>query len=129
MGCLFGFGRYFRFSFSLAAILAFPTYVFAQRPPVPPPPGPHPPSVSPSPTGGSSKSVTLQVSVRETTGSPLPASAVVQLSNLSGPLLTASTVDAATAMFTNIVVGEYDIEVSSAGYKTSRERVSVFGAG
>jgi tetratricopeptide (TPR) repeat protein len=129
MGYLFGFGRYLRFLFSLAAILASPTYVFAQRPPVPPPSGPPPPSSSPSPSGVSSKSsasVTLQVSVRETTGSPLPASAVVQLSNLSGPILTALTVNSATAMFPNIAAGEYDIEVSSAGYKTSREQVSVF---
>jgi tetratricopeptide (TPR) repeat protein len=29
-------------------------------------------------------------------------------------------------MFPNIAAGEYDIEVSSAGYKTSREQVSVF---
>src|SRR5207245_10574157 len=89
MGCLFGFGRSLRFLVSLAAILASPVYVVAQRPPGPPPSGPSPPNSSPSPTGASSKSsasVTLQVSVRETTGSPLPASAVVQLSNLSGPL-------------------------------------------
>jgi tetratricopeptide (TPR) repeat protein len=132
MGCLFGFGKYLRFLVSLAAILASPVYVFAQRPPGPPPSGPSPPNSSPSPTGASSKSsasVTLQVSVRETTGSPLPASAVVQLSNLSGPLLSALTVDAGTAMFPNIAAGEYDIEVSSAGYKTSREQVSVFSGG
>jgi len=31
MGCLFGVGRYLRFLFSLAAILASPAYAFAQR--------------------------------------------------------------------------------------------------
>jgi TolA-binding protein len=70
--------------------------------------------------------VTILVSVRESTGMPLAGGAFVKLSsNFSSVHATAATRDGGTATFSNFSVGDYDIEVESAGYQTSREHASV----
>lgn len=74
--------------------------------------------------------VTVVVSVRESSGMPLPGNALVKLSsNFSGLHITAPTRDGSTATFPNIQGGEYDVEVSSTGYKTADEHASVMAGG
>ena len=74
--------------------------------------------------------VTVVVSVRESSGMPLPGNALVKLSsNFSGLHITAPTRDGSTATFSNIQGGEYDVEVSSTGYKTADEHASVMAGG
>lgn len=61
---------------------------------------------------------------------PLPDGAFVKLySNFSGVHLTEATRDGSTATFPGIRGGEYEIEVSSSGYKTAVEHASVMGGG
>jgi tetratricopeptide (TPR) repeat protein len=75
-------------------------------------------------------SVTVVVSVRESSGMPLPDGAFVKLySNFSGVHLTEATRDGSTATFPGIQGGEYEIEVSSSGYKTAVEHASVMAGG
>jgi tetratricopeptide (TPR) repeat protein len=81
------------------------------------------------PSSLSEEPVDVNVSVREPNGMPLDGYATVTLSSPSGLHLTASTEGNSTATFPQIFPGEYDIEVSAAGYKTVSERASVFGGG
>jgi tetratricopeptide (TPR) repeat protein len=70
--------------------------------------------------------VTVVVSVREFGGAPLQGNAVVKLSSdFSGVHLTAPTQDAGNATFPPVRAGDYQIEVSCAGYKTKTEPASV----
>jgi tetratricopeptide repeat protein len=70
--------------------------------------------------------VNVVVSVRETGGMPLQGSAFVKLSSdFSGVHLTAPTRDGGAATFASIRAGDYQIEVSSAGYKTTTEQASI----
>jgi hypothetical protein len=80
-----------------------------------------------SPQGGASDTfVTVVVSVRELTGAPLQGSAVVKLSSdFRGIHLTAPTQDAGAATFPSVRAGEYQIEVSSVGYKTKSESTNI----
>jgi TolA-binding protein len=74
--------------------------------------------------------VTVTVSVRESSGMPLPNGAFVKLySDFSGIHLTQATRDGSTATFPSIKGGEYEIEVSSSGYKTATEHASVIAEG
>jgi tetratricopeptide (TPR) repeat protein len=69
---------------------------------------------------------TIVVSVRENTGAPLQNGAFVRLSSDFGGLrLTATTQDGGAATFPSIRSGEYLVEVSSVGYRTTTERASV----
>ena len=89
-----------------------------------------PPRRGTNPAPSSELPVTLVVSVRETSGMPLPSNAFVKLSsNFSGLHLTAPTQDGSTATFPNIQNGEYDIEVNSTGYETAIEHASVLTGG
>src|SRR5262249_19145523 len=73
---------------------------------------------------------TVQVSVRELSGMPLLNNAFVRLFSLvHGVNLTTGTGDGVMASFPNIAPGEYEIEVKSAGYKTTTEHASVMGGG
>jgi tetratricopeptide (TPR) repeat protein len=81
------------------------------------------------PSSLSEEPVDVNVSVREPNGMPLDSYATVTLSSSGGLHLTGSTQGNSTATFPQILPGEYDIEVSAAGYKTATERASVFGGG
>ena len=86
------------------------------------------PSPGPGQGGGlpAEMLVTVVVSVRELGGMPLQGSAFVKLSSdFSGVHLTAPTQDGGAATFPSIRAGEYQIEVSSAGYKTTTEQASI----
>jgi tetratricopeptide (TPR) repeat protein len=73
---------------------------------------------------------TVVVSVRETSGMPLPGNAFVKLfSDFNGVRITSPTRDGSSATFSNIQAGEYDVEVSSSGYKTANEHASVMAGG
>jgi len=73
---------------------------------------------------------TVVVSVREASGMPLAGNAFVKLfSNFNGVRITSPTQDGSSATFSNIQAGEYDVEVSSTGYKTTSESVSVIAGG
>jgi Flp pilus assembly protein TadD len=70
--------------------------------------------------------VSVVVSVRELGGAPLQGNAVVKLnSDFSGVHLTAATQDAGNATFPPVRAGDYQIEVSCAGYKTTTEPTAV----
>ena len=70
--------------------------------------------------------VTVVVSVRENTGMPIQGSAFVKLSSdFSGVHVTAPTQDGSAATFPSIRAGDYQLEVSSAGYKTATEHASI----
>jgi len=61
---------------------------------------------------------------------PLPVGAFVKLySDFTGVHRTEATRDGSTATFTAIQGGEYEIEVSSSGYKTATEHASVMAGG
>ena len=81
------------------------------------------------PSSLSEEPVDVNVSVREPNGMPLDGYATVTLSSSGGLHLTASTEGNSTAKFQQILPGEYDIEASATGYKTTSERASVFGGG
>jgi tetratricopeptide (TPR) repeat protein len=86
------------------------------------------PSPGPGQGGGlpADMLVTVVVSVRELGGMPLQGSAFVKLSSdFSGVHLTAPTQDGGAATFPSIRAGDYQVEVSSAGYKTTTEQASV----
>jgi tetratricopeptide (TPR) repeat protein len=73
--------------------------------------------------------VTVVVSVRELGGGPLQGNAVVKLSSdFKGTHLTALTRDAGNATFPSLHTGDYQIEVSSVGYKTKIESAEVMPA-
>ncbi|HEV2196589.1 MAG TPA: tetratricopeptide repeat protein [Candidatus Acidoferrum sp.] len=117
----------FRFSagfFSVLTLLVLASYASAQRPAGPPtPPQRSAPSVFPT------ENVDVSVSVREMSGMPLPVSALVKLYSEGRAYRTASTQDGSTATFSRVLSGEYEIEVSATGYKTAKERASVFAGG
>jgi tetratricopeptide (TPR) repeat protein len=69
--------------------------------------------------------VDLMVSVREPNGMPLSGSAVVKLYTNGGFHLTMPTQDNSTATFSQLLAGEYELEVSAVGYKTANEHASV----
>ena len=69
------------------------------------------------------------VSVREPSGMPLTGFAMVKLISARGAFLTASTQDGSTATFSNILSGEYEVEVTATGYKTAKEHASVYAGG
>jgi triacylglycerol esterase/lipase EstA (alpha/beta hydrolase family) len=69
---------------------------------------------------------TIVVSVRENTGAPLKNDAFVRLSSdFSGLRPTATTQDGGAASFPSIRSGEYQVEMSSVGYRITAERASV----
>jgi tetratricopeptide (TPR) repeat protein len=86
-------------------------------------------SANPSSLTSNSAPVDVLVSVREPTGMPLAGHAVVKLSSAKGVHLTVSTRDNSTATFPQMLPGEYDIEVTALGYKTTMEHASVFTGG
>jgi tetratricopeptide (TPR) repeat protein len=81
---------------------------------------------SASPIPAEDAFVTVVVSVRELGGGPLQGHAVVKMSSdFKGLHLTQSTQDAGNATFPPVRTGDYQIEVSSTGYKTHTELASV----
>jgi Flp pilus assembly protein TadD len=81
---------------------------------------------SASPIPAEDALVTVVVSVRELGGGPLQGNAIVKLSSdFKGLHLTQPTRDAGSATFPPVRTGDYQIEVSSAGYKTKTELASV----
>jgi TolA-binding protein len=70
--------------------------------------------------------VTVIVSVRENGGTPIQGNAFVKLSSdFSGVHLTAPTQDGGAATFPAIRAGDYQLEVSSSGYKTTVEPATI----
>jgi tetratricopeptide (TPR) repeat protein len=97
------------------------------------------PQGSPNPsTGGNSGiltnmgilPVTVTVNVREANGMPLEGHAFVKLfSKVRNFNLTNPTQENSSATFNDVHPGDYEIEVTCAGYKTAIERVSMVGGG
>lgn len=81
------------------------------------------------PTQTGADLATVIVSVRETSGMPLPGNAFVKMSSFNGVNLTSPTRDGSMATFNNLQVGEYDIAVTSAGYQPANEHASVMTGG
>jgi Flp pilus assembly protein TadD len=77
-----------------------------------------------------SLSITVTVNVRESNGMPLEGHAFVKLSSKFVHYnATVATQDNATAVFNDVLAGDYDLEVTCAGYRTATEHVSVFSGG
>jgi Flp pilus assembly protein TadD len=72
----------------------------------------------------------VEVSVRDAGGAPLGTGAIVRLYARVGSYnRIATTRDAATASFADVIPGEYEIEAQAAGYQTTTEHASVMGGG
>ena len=70
--------------------------------------------------------VTIVVSVRELGGGPLAGNALVKVtSDFKGVRMIQPTRDAGSATFPPVRTGDYQIEVSSAGYKTKTETAAI----
>jgi Tfp pilus assembly protein PilF len=70
--------------------------------------------------------VNIYVSVREANGLPVSESASVKLScPLTGIALSGPSKNTALVQFFNIPAGDCNVDVSAAGYKSSRERTSI----
>ncbi len=79
-------------------------------------------------TGDITQSATVVVSVRTGNGALLTGSAFVRLySHLRGVDLTQSIRGNAQAIFSNIVAGDYDIEVTAPGYRGAHVQTTVAG--
>ncbi len=112
----------------LAAWVLWPQSAWTQQRPGPigPPPNAN---VNPNIQLGMSSS-TVTVSVRSSNGTPLDAPAFVKLfSNSMTFNMTSPTQEGSTARFLNVPAGDYNVEVSAPGYRTTTDRVSVFGGG
>src|ERR1700687_1137803 len=72
----------------------------------------------------------VDVSVRDSVGGPLNVPAVVRLYSMTSSYnVSASTRDASTAYFQNVLPGEYELEVTSLGYRKTTEHLSLVGNG
>lgn len=71
----------------------------------------------------------LYVHVREPGGTPLTHKATVKLSTPDGAQITEHTQDGSIAIFSRVVAGEYEMQVSAEGYKTAKEHVTAFPNG
>ena len=115
-------GRFFTSLLFLSALFPFSSLAQTTRAPTP--------GVGLASTGlGTSAQATIDVvvSVREPSGLPLTESAIVKLyPQTGGTHLTQQTQDNSTARFNEVRGGDYDIEVTAAGYKPAKEHASVF---
>jgi tetratricopeptide (TPR) repeat protein len=69
---------------------------------------------------------TLMVSVRDSTGGPLPTNALVRISsNFSQIRMSMPTQDGGAASFAGIPVGDYEVVAEAPGYTTTTERASI----
>lgn len=76
------------------------------------------------------QSITLTINLRDSGGTPLDAPGVVNLrGGMENAYRTATTQEAAAAIFQGITEGEYDAEAQSVGYNTTTEHISVAGIG
>jgi tetratricopeptide (TPR) repeat protein len=74
--------------------------------------------------------VTVTVNVREASGMLLEGHAFVKLtSQVRHYNQTVATQENSSATFNDVIAGEYEVEVSSAGYRTITERVSIARGG
>lgn len=73
--------------------------------------------------------VTLRVNVRDARGVPPDGPATVQLNSSMGRHDIQTTHDASIATFSNVLTGEYDIEVRCLGYKTQTDHLSLSAMG
>lgn len=70
----------------------------------------------------------VSVGVRDSRGVPLDVGSVVHLYAVTGSFnVTESTRDASTARFSNVTPGDYQLEVTSPGYRKATEQLSLFG--
>jgi Flp pilus assembly protein TadD len=86
------------------------------------------PSASQQTLGGVSSPnfTTLLVSVRDSTGGPLPTNALIRItSNFTQIRMSAPTQDGGAASFAGIPAGDYDVVAEAPGYTTTTERASI----
>ena len=73
--------------------------------------------------------IEVNVGVRDSRGVPLDVGAMVHLYSVAGSFnVTESTRDASTAHFSNVMPGDYELEVTSPGYRKATEQLSFFGS-
>ncbi len=71
----------------------------------------------------------VSVSVRDLHGVPVGIGAMVHLVSTAGSYnVTMPVRDAATAHFSNLMSGDYDLEVTCPGYRKATERLSILGS-
>jgi tetratricopeptide (TPR) repeat protein len=85
-----------------------------------------PPGSNPADGKVQASAVNIYVSVREANGLPVSESATVKLScPLTGVTLSGPSKNTALVQFFNIPAGDCNVDVSAAGYKSSRERTTI----
>ncbi len=76
------------------------------------------------------QSITLTINLRDSSGTPLDAPGIVNLrGGMENAYRTATTQEAAAAVFQGVTEGDYDAEARSVGYITTTEHISVAGIG
>jgi Flp pilus assembly protein TadD len=74
--------------------------------------------------------VNVTIGVRDKNGGPVDVPALVRFySNFTSFNLTSPTREGSSVTFSNVLEGEYEVEVKCTGYKDSLEHVTVVGAG
>jgi tetratricopeptide (TPR) repeat protein len=102
----------------LLGLFAFGTLLYGQRP------------IQRGGTYIPPQPVTVKVNVRDMRGNLLDAAAAVHLhSTVENFDMRLPTRESSTAEFPSVMPGDYEIEVSCAGYQTTTERLSVAGFG
>lgn len=72
----------------------------------------------------------LEVAVRDAHGAPLGIPAVVRVYSMTASFdVTIPTRDASTAHFTNVLPGDYEVDVTCPGYRKATQHVSFRGHG
>ncbi len=101
--------------------IAFPS--FAQRP------VPGPVSHGPGSQPIDNESSNVSISVRDLHGLPVGIGAMVHLFSTAGSYnVSMPTREASTAQFSNLLSGDYELEVTCPGYKKATDRVSIMGS-
>jgi hypothetical protein len=118
------FGNHLSRFLAVGIFLSFAAFPLSAQKPMPRPisPGSNGPPIE-------SQGGELSVAVRDTRGAPLDIGAIVHLYSVTGSYnVTTSTREVATAHFSSVQSGDYQLEVSCPGYRTATERLSLNGS-
>jgi tetratricopeptide (TPR) repeat protein len=108
-------------AFVLLGLLVISPSVYGQR---------TPPARSQAPGYNPPQPVSVRVNVRDERGTPLTTPAIVRLrSTVGGYNSNTPTRDGSAAEFSGVLPGQYEIEISCVGYKTTLEQLTVASMG
>ncbi len=117
----FPFSRILSRVLTLATVLSFLSCPLLGQKPIQRPSGSTSPEMD-------NQGTNLSVSVRDSHGTPLGIGVLVHLVAAAGSYnVTVAAREASTAQFTNLLSGDYEVEVTCPGYRKATERVSILG--